>query len=421
MNESPGQMLRQARELRGLSIAQAANTTRIRIHYLEALEADNPEKLPSQAQWRGMLRSYAQYLQLDPDRLLQISTSSANLPEPGSPELPERSDVVNQAQAIFREIGDKMRRQRELIGLSLEDVERHTHLRMHFLKAIELGQFESLPSSVQGRGMLNNYAIFLGFDPDPILLRFADGLQASLATRKGPRTSLPTDTSNPARQLNTMRFFSLDIWLTGIFLVGIFAFVVWAAFQVASTGSQQSVEQTPPSVVEVLAPNTPSSSPTSAQAAAALSETPSDKTATPAPLQLENTASLESSPTATIVPFSQSPVQIYIVVRQRAWARVTVDGKITFEGRVIPGGAYLYSGNERIEIRTGNGAALQLFFNRVDLGPMGILGEVVERVFTPQGMLTPTPTATPEGLPLPTETPTPTLTATTTPTPTPRP
>ncbi len=31
-------------------------------------------------------------------------------------------------------------------------------------------------SPVQGRGMLNNYAVFLGLDPEPLLLRFADGV-----------------------------------------------------------------------------------------------------------------------------------------------------------------------------------------------------------------------------------------------------
>ncbi len=419
MNETPGQQLRQARELRGLSIAQAANATRIRVHYLEALEADQPEKLPSLAQGRGFLRAYAQYLQINPDGLLQTGPT-ATLSASSQPELSERADVVNQAQAIFREIGDKLRLQRELIGLSLEDVERHTHLRIHFLKAIETGQIESLPSSVQGRGMLNNYAIFLGFDPDPILLRYADGLQASLASRKGPRTSLPTDSSNPARQLRNLRLFSPDIWLTGLVMVGIFGFVIWAIFQVAAAGSQQNAEQTPPSVAEILAPDTPIPSPT-IQTAEAVNLTPASETSTPAPLQLEGTADPQASATATLEPLNQSAVQIYIAVRQRAWVRVTVDGEIEFEGRVTPGVAYLYSGNERIEIRTGNGAALQLFFNRVDLGPMGILGEVTERVFTPQGMLTPTPTPTPEGLPLPTETPGPTQTITPTPTPTPRP
>jgi hypothetical protein len=73
---------------------------------------------------------------------------------------------------------------------------------------------------------------------------------------------------------------------------------------------------------------------------------------------------------------------------------VLVDGEVTFEGRVVPGSAYQYSGEDKVEILTGNGAAIQVFFNQQDLGPMGLLGEVVHQVFTRQGVQTPTPTIT---------------------------
>jgi hypothetical protein len=81
--------------------------------------------------------------------------------------------------------------------------------------------------------------------------------------------------------------------------------------------------------------------------------------------------------------------------------RVTVDENIEFEGRVIPGSAYAFSGEFQIEILSGSGAALQIFYNESDLGVMGVYGEVVYRVFTPDGEVLPTPTATI----VPTETP----------------
>lgn len=43
---SIGTQLRQAREAQSLSLDQAAQTTHIRLHYLEALEADQFESLP---------------------------------------------------------------------------------------------------------------------------------------------------------------------------------------------------------------------------------------------------------------------------------------------------------------------------------------------------------------------------------------
>ena len=46
-----------------------------------------------------------------------------------------------------------------------------------YLQALEAGEFDHLPSSVQARGMLNNYAHFLDLDVDALLLTFAEGLQ----------------------------------------------------------------------------------------------------------------------------------------------------------------------------------------------------------------------------------------------------
>lgn len=115
------------------------------------------------------------------------------------------------------------------------------------------------------------------------------------------------------------------------------------------------------------------------------------------------------------LPGSQQGVQVYVTVSQRAWMRAIVDGEVVFEGRVIPGNAYPYEGSESVEILTGNGAGLQIFFNQQDLGPMGQFGEVVDRIYTIGGVLTPTPTITST----PTETPRTTPTPPTTPTPAP--
>ncbi|GIW18523.1 MAG: hypothetical protein KatS3mg064_1680 [Tepidiforma sp.] len=65
-----GDTLREARERRGLSIEQAAQETRISPRFLEALEAEEFDVLPAPVYVRGFLRSYANYLKLDPQPLL---------------------------------------------------------------------------------------------------------------------------------------------------------------------------------------------------------------------------------------------------------------------------------------------------------------------------------------------------------------
>jgi cytoskeleton protein RodZ len=109
---------------------------------------------------------------------------------------------------------------------------------------------------------------------------------------------------------------------------------------------------------------------------------------------------------AMISPQPISGVQVYVNVRHRAWMRALVDGEVQFEGRVVPGTAYPFAGETSVEIQASNGAALQILFNGIDLGALGITGQVVDRIFSLQGEVTPTPTITPTASPSQPATPT---------------
>jgi cytoskeleton protein RodZ len=62
-----GAKLRQARERRGVSLRQVAAATKISVVALEALERNDPSKLPGGIFSRAFVRSYASELGLDPD------------------------------------------------------------------------------------------------------------------------------------------------------------------------------------------------------------------------------------------------------------------------------------------------------------------------------------------------------------------
>ncbi len=67
-----GEMLRSAREARGLDRSRIERDTRIRERYLSALERGAYDELPGEVYARGFLRSYAKYLGLDPDAMLAL-------------------------------------------------------------------------------------------------------------------------------------------------------------------------------------------------------------------------------------------------------------------------------------------------------------------------------------------------------------
>jgi hypothetical protein len=66
-----GAVLRQERERRYISLDAVSRGTLVRVDFLELIEEDRLEELPSGAYARGFIRSYASYLGLDPAPFLQ--------------------------------------------------------------------------------------------------------------------------------------------------------------------------------------------------------------------------------------------------------------------------------------------------------------------------------------------------------------
>ena len=459
MTETPGSILKSTRESRNLHIAQVAKVTRISVRYLDALERDALDELPSPVHARGFLRTYAEFLGLDAIQLLgQTSTKPQVDPIPTGPgeveeinpsppekskkdlsvptpiahqmadesieephpvivvdkELPEsfaksESDQPtreSESSEIFVSIGRQLKSQRELLGISLLEVEKQSHVRMHYLQSIEAGAFDRLPSSVQARGMLSNYARFLEFDVDSLLLKFAEGLQAQRKERAfeeaGPENSRRTS-SQRFKALN--KYLSIDMLFGGSLILLLIVFAFWGTGKVIDLYRTPGGGGNSASISDVIM--TPLGTVSTENQASAQS------TAESTPSGFPQATGISSIPTGR-----QGQVQLYVVVLQSTYLRVIVDGQVAFDGRATPGSAYPFNGNNRVEVLTGNASALQIYFNQADLGVMGIFGEVVDRIYTPNGVLSPTATITPTITISPTPSKTPRVTATGSPSPT---
>ncbi len=339
------------------------------------------------------------------------SVSTPEIDEAGGPvPAPEtkQSMPVESPDVIFAQIGRKLRERRELISLTVEEVERHTRLRAALVKAMEEGAFGKLPSTVQTRGMLANYAAFLDLDADVILLRFADALQARHREKysETPREKIQTEviTSMPLFR----SFIAGDLIFGVVMIVLILSLSVWGIGRVLNSQEQEFTQATAPSIVDVLA-------------GTALPTLSLDATLAPAgdaPIPGIGETTIEAP---TFGPNVNVVVTIFAV--ERTFMRISVDGEIVFEGRIAPRETQVYEAENQVEILTGNAAALRITYNGRDLGLMGNIGQVVSQVYTITGVATPTATLPPtptQTLPVtitltPTRTPTPTVQNTTAP------
>lgn len=530
MSIKAGNLLRKAREEKGVSLKEASDSLHIRLPYLQALESGRAEIIPSAVQARGFLRIYAEYLNLDtamiikewdnpsPDEtetpampasedrkkaeprpkfnpFVRHSVSPEkqapqNVPQPLQPvqqqpyipsqntqaippiqqqnrhpyasqppvtnfipqqqmprpnstptssPVPEQKPKAEDAkspnekkpfsflhigrkkakpesaeptektpQEIFNEIGAKLAFRRKALSLSVEDCESQTLIRSIYIESMEQGNFEQLPSFMQARGMLNNYASFLDFDVDEIMLQFATALQ-KLTLEKNNRTF--GKKHKPAKRAGKFKsFFTPDLFVGVFVIVGIAGIIIYSAVTIASY--RRSVAE-PTAAFNLL---------DQYHSATYMPITLETETPTPSidNLQLLVAETEAAAEEESAEETSTSPVRIFVTANQRAYMRVTADGKEVFTGRTLPGNTYPFDAENLIELTTGNAAALSVTYNQQNLGTLGNLGQILTIIFSPYIAATPTPqfsptptntyeptyTSMPE-TPLPTNTPTP--------------
>jgi cytoskeleton protein RodZ len=434
MTTTIGELLRLKRIERGLSLEKISEDIFIKIHYLQALENDQHELLPSDVQGKGFLRLYANYLDLPveplidswqsmviPDLQSQPTHLEKNIDLETQPDhsntyvdelifhheiedrSPNNSGIgtnLPESQRIFLEIGRELKNQREKLSISLVDVEKYIRLKPVQIDALENGRIDKLTSSVQAKGMLKIYASFLQIDPEKVLLHFADGLQAQLLEKKlSDNPSKMQQTGDPEKKISAWRrLITLDLVVGSSIILSLLIFSIWGLTQITSSGNQ-GMDILAPDIVEILQ-ITPSSNPDKIE-----NGTPTVATTQPTELFMTesetsnlNVAKIDDL-TSTIPASDNALIQLYIVALQRAYLKVSADGEVEFEGRIISGNVYQFSGNKLIEMITGNAAALDVYFNQNDIGTLGDVGQVVRLQFTTAGIITPTPiftlTATP--------------------------
>src|SRR3954447_12238757 len=114
---------------------------------------------------------------------------------------------------------------RERKGVDLYRAERDTKIRARYLGALERGDYKELPGAVYTKGFLRNYALYLGLDPDEILLQWR-------GERGDDRPSEPVIVVPRAIQAPARGFtFSPGLLVALLLVVGVVAFAVYLGVQ----------------------------------------------------------------------------------------------------------------------------------------------------------------------------------------------
>lgn len=291
------------------------------------------------------------------------------------------------------QLGEMLKRAREEQGLTLDEAEQTTHIRQNLLEALEENNFKAFPSPVIARGMIRNYAKFLGLNPVEALTLY-DG--NGIVPVKGQRLT-PDGIEFMHLSMSSRSVVNWELIIGVLLLLVALSGVGYLAY---GNVVQTSVTATPT--------KTPLAAGITEDSALVLPTVTPPPTSTPTPIP----------PTDTPTPVVYSGVMVDLVVTQSSWVQILADDVKVFEGILQPGDRRSWSGERRVAIRAGNGGGVEVLVNGVSRGLMGAEGQVVDQIWEKvddPAALTPEPASTTDATetpalseePVPTATPTP--------------
>jgi cytoskeletal protein RodZ len=287
------------------------------------------------------------------------------------------------------QLGELLKETRQSKEVSLEKVEEELRIRKKYLQALEEEDFSIMPPEVYVKGFLRNYAIYLGLDLQEVKALYKGksvekgrkpefiGKAGQIAGEgTGPR-SFPMDMSLTQSRLLAFPFLVISLAILAFLLLGLWAFRQYFPLP-AETGAETK---------ETVTTREPR------------------PTFTPTSVVTQATPTLVGTPT----PKAYTGVDVELVMLERAWLQVHVDGEKVFEGVFDEGTKITWSGEESVAVRCNNAGGVEVILNGQNLGPLGKRGQVVDQEWTTEEVgTTPaigTPAAATPGTPLSTDTP----------------
>ena len=116
-------------------------------------------------------------------------------------------------------VGEMLQNARERKGVDLFRAERDTKIRLRYLAALEDSEYDTLPPLVYTKGFLRNYAIYLGLDPEEVLVRWRDETQVGRKAERPKVVPPPRPLAAPRRGL---------MITPGLLVAVLFSFIVAA-------------------------------------------------------------------------------------------------------------------------------------------------------------------------------------------------
>jgi cytoskeletal protein RodZ len=268
--------------------------------------------------------------------------------------------------------GDRLRREREMRGITLEEITESTKISRRHLEALEGEHFDQLPGGVFNKGFVRAYARFLGIDGDQAVADY------SAASNEQPEAEdkFPLEIhEQPKRNLNPRRS-HLPMAFAIAALVGVLVgYAFWAKSRPHTNESAAGSTQHAPPAAATTAP------PANAPVPAAESTTPAREA---------TAASSPSEPAQAAPEKPVKPEKVFVVqvkAKEDSWVSIVADGKSVMERVLTAEKNKKIKAGKTLILRTGNAGGIEVTFNGVSLGSLGNENEPRTLTFNAAGLV----------------------------------
>jgi cytoskeleton protein RodZ len=263
--------------------------------------------------------------------------------------------------------GESLKREREMRGVTLDEISAATRIATRFLKAIENEQWDQLPGGVFNRGFVRAVARYLGLDEENIVAEY------TLAV--GDRQSVPVWTGSPPAVTPEQPWLA---WIIAAAVVlallagGWFGTRRFLAWRTAKRAAQAAA---------VIAESSPES--TSAQQQTATGAAPQDD-AGPAQDATSGTPAEATDSASPIVPISPATdrFELKIAANKKTKVVVVADNDVVFDGTMKAGENHFFSATDHFQVSAKDAGVLHMELNGKPLAPIGPAGRAAKITLT---------------------------------------
>jgi cytoskeleton protein RodZ len=223
--------------------------------------------------------------------------------------------------------GERLKRERELREVSMDELTKATRISTRFVEALENEDWAKLPGGVFGHGFVRTIARYLGLNEEALLGEY-DLARAQHLAAAPPKVEerIPA----PPKWLPVAAVLLLLLFVAGLFYAGRYGWHRYAAYRASKKSAADSL-----------------------------------------PMQTQS----GSAPQESSQQFSsEAPLDLSVSTSAATHVRVVADGKLVLDAELPAGETRHFSGHDHFEVSAGDSSAVLLELNHKAMPPLGAPG-----------------------------------------------